>query len=117
MSAATSLALSEAAYSEFQSFSTSAGQFAPKFLRREMFQQLSEIGHGKKFERISSNFTTTTTTERLNSLCIKRHVLKGGINDFYRVKSEKKFQARQMLQEHLINQVQERLISKEDTRL
>ena len=34
--------------------------------------------------------TTTTTTERLNSLCIKRHVLKGGINDFYRVKSEKK---------------------------
>ena len=61
--------------------------------------------------------TTTTTTERLNSLCIKRHVLKGGINDFYRVKSEKKFQARQMLQEHLINQVQERFISKEDTRL
>ena len=64
-----------------------------------------------------SSTTTTTTTERLNSLCIKRHVLKGGINDFYRVKSEKKFQARQMLQEHLINQVQERFISKEDTRL
>ena len=29
----------------------------------------------------------------------------------------KKFQARQMLQEHLINQVHERLMSKEDTRL
>ena len=33
--------------------------------------------------------TTTTTTERLNSLCIKRHVLKGGINDFYREKVKK----------------------------
>ena len=62
-----------------------------------------------------STTATTTTNERLNSLCIKKHVLKGGINDFYRVK--RKFQAQQMFQEHLINQVQVRFISKKDTRL